>query len=111
VVLTLEHCNQRDLGDFASAIPNVWVLAPPGQSAAGNMARYTVYLIYSWHLSDDLRAYVRRRAAVEDRSVASVIRRLVAEAASAETSERAMGRAPFDCRDIFFSFPRWLAKW
>jgi hypothetical protein len=47
-------------------------------------------------LPDDLCAYVRRRAAVEDRSVASVIRRLVAEAAHAETSERAMGGEP--CR-------------
>jgi hypothetical protein len=33
-------------------------------------------------LPADLREYVQRRAAVEDRSVASVIRRLVAEAAA-----------------------------
>jgi hypothetical protein len=47
-------------------------------------------------LPADLREYVERRAAVEDRNVASVIRRLVAEAAHAETSERAMGGEP--CR-------------
>ena len=46
-------------------------------------------------LPDDLRAYVRRQAEREDRSVASVIRRLVAEAAHAE-GERVMGGEP--CR-------------
>ena len=46
-------------------------------------------------LPDDLRAYVRRQAEQQDRSVASVIRRLVAEAAHAE-GERAMGGEP--CR-------------
>lgn len=46
-------------------------------------------------LPDSLREYVQRRAAVEDRSVASVIRRLVAEAAHAE-GERVMGGEP--CR-------------
>lgn len=35
-------------------------------------------------LPDRLREYVQRRAAEEDRSVASVIRRLVAEAARAQ---------------------------
>jgi hypothetical protein len=41
-------------------------------------------------LPDDLRAYVRRQAEREDRSVASVIRRLVAQAAAAA---EAPGRA------------------
>jgi hypothetical protein len=43
-------------------------------------------------LPDSLREYVQRRAAVEDRSVASVIRRLVAAAAQADSSERVVGR-------------------
>ena len=38
-------------------------------------------------LPDSLREYVQRRAAVEDRSVASVIRRLVAAAAQADSGE------------------------
>jgi hypothetical protein len=44
-------------------------------------------------LPASLREYVQRRAAVEDRSVASVIRRLVAEAAAqAEAPGRASTR-------------------
>jgi hypothetical protein len=44
-------------------------------------------------LPAELREYVARRAAVEDRSVASVIRRLVAEAAQAETTSDRGGKA------------------
>jgi len=40
-------------------------------------------------LPDSLREYVQRRAAVEDRSIASVVRRLIDEAARREEHERA----------------------
>jgi hypothetical protein len=46
-------------------------------------------------LPADLHAYVRRQAEREDRSVASVIRRLVAEAAQAEAGNRRTADAKF----------------
>ena len=43
-------------------------------------------------LPAELREFVERQAEREDRSVASVIRRLVAAAAQADSGERAVGR-------------------